>query len=374
VLLAVAIGSFFLKTTLAANVTINNGIAVEFGQGASATTSCSGSNNLNLKPNSTFTNSGGSTGSFYFKSVTVSGIPTSCNGQDFKIKAYQNLSSTPLSIFNSSGIEAIIYDVDGSSFVGGYGSNGLTISGSSGSFTVTFDSPVSLATTVTKLTLESASHTPWLCVDGGPCSLGDKGPGGGTIFYVSSGFTEVGAPCASACHYLEWAPNTWSGGSSDAQISNWSSDYLANHQAQPNDITGAGSGDVSTGSGALGQGFINTQRMLTSNGTTGYVADSSGAAYQVSRYAGNDNSAGKWFLPSVGELLAIKASSIFSSGGFLTAPLPDSANPLYWSSSESDWQSGGHGTAWYVFLLNSARQIADKAGDNHFFVRPIRAF
>ena len=74
VLLAVGIGAFYLKTTLAANVSINNGLSVEFGQGVSATASCSGSSILTLTPNSIFTNTGGSTGSFYFKSLTVSGI------------------------------------------------------------------------------------------------------------------------------------------------------------------------------------------------------------------------------------------------------------------------------------------------------------
>ena len=49
-ILLLAVGSIFLKTTLAANIVINTGVAVEFGQGVAATTACSGSSVLTITP------------------------------------------------------------------------------------------------------------------------------------------------------------------------------------------------------------------------------------------------------------------------------------------------------------------------------------
>ena len=52
--------------------------------------------------------------------------------------------------------------------------------------------------------------------------MGDTGPGGGIVFYVAaSNFTSTGSTCNTTCRYLEAAPNTWSGGSSDPTRS-WS--------------------------------------------------------------------------------------------------------------------------------------------------------
>ena len=41
-------------------------------------------------------------------------------------------------------------------------------------------------------------------------AVGDRGPGGGIVFYVSAAnFTSTGSDCSSACKYLEVAPATW---------------------------------------------------------------------------------------------------------------------------------------------------------------------
>ena len=76
-------GGLFLNTTLAANINIGTGGKVEFGQGMTMTAACSGSTSLTVTPRSSFVNASGS-GAFYFNSVTVSGIPSSCNGVDFR--------------------------------------------------------------------------------------------------------------------------------------------------------------------------------------------------------------------------------------------------------------------------------------------------
>ena len=317
-ILLVVTGSFFLKTTFAANINLVSSNPIDFGQGMEFTTACSGTNPITVKPAASFVNASGG-GAHYLTSVTVSGIPSTCNGKDFAISVFNAAGNTAVPLFTGTAgpiSTAVVYSNSGT-FQEGYQTAGATITSGSGTFTVTFPSPLALTSNIAKLTIQSGEHARWDCSMGAACSIGDIGPGGGTIFYVSAGFTEVGAPCNTSCHYLEWAPNTWGGGSSDLQVNRWSSDSQSTHQAQPNDVVG-GNGDPSTNSGAFGQGFINTQRMLTSNGTTGYVADSSGAAYLASRFAGSDNSAGKWFLPSVQELYAARSSSVFSSGGFLT--------------------------------------------------------
>ena len=138
-------GGFFVQTTLAANISINSG-PVEFGQGIMQAVACSGATNLTVTPNSTFTNVSNG-GAFYFSSVRVSNIPVDCYGDDFTIRAYGNSSSTPLALFNTASTAAVVYNNSGT-FQAGVGSTGATVSSSAGTFTITFTSPVALATSV----------------------------------------------------------------------------------------------------------------------------------------------------------------------------------------------------------------------------------
>ncbi len=217
-LLLAVTGSFFLKTTLAANISISTGVAVEFGQGVAVTSACSGASILTMRPNGTFINGSGA-GGFYLSSVTVSGIPSSCYGADFTISAFASSGNAPLPIFNTSATSAVIYDNSGT-FTIGHGAAGTLVTSGSGSFTVTFASPVALASSVAKLSLQSASHSPLTCTSDGVCSLGDTGPGGGTVYYYNAAgfncgpsFNATGSPTGGLCHYLEAAPATWQGGS-----------------------------------------------------------------------------------------------------------------------------------------------------------------
>jgi hypothetical protein len=75
-----------LASTLAANININSG-PVEFGQGVAQTTACSGDDVITLTPQSTFVNSP-TDADFYFTSLSVSGIPSSCIDTNFKFSAY----------------------------------------------------------------------------------------------------------------------------------------------------------------------------------------------------------------------------------------------------------------------------------------------
>ena len=156
-ILALFVGAgFYVQTTLASNISLNSGAPVEFGQGVTQTTSCTGDSILTLTPTSTFVNASAA-GSFYFKSVTVSGIPATSKQYDFTINAYGNTDQAPLSIFNTNSNTATIYNNAGT-FERGSGSTGMTLSSASGTFTATFNSPVALTTSIYKIVIQCGPH------------------------------------------------------------------------------------------------------------------------------------------------------------------------------------------------------------------------
>jgi hypothetical protein len=150
-------------------------------------------------------------GAYYLNAVTVSNIPSSCHGVDFNLSFYDSSTSTALPIFATSKSVAAVWNNAGT-FEIGAGSKEATITSGSGTFTITFPSPVALASQVSRVTLQSVSHVAYSCVVDLICNVGDISPSGGTIFYKSvSAFTEAGTVCGSNCYYLEYAPLTWSG-------------------------------------------------------------------------------------------------------------------------------------------------------------------
>ena len=147
-------GTYFVQTTLAANIAINTGAPVEFGQGVAMVAACSGSNSLTVTPNSAFTNASNS-GTFYLGSVTVSGIPTSCYGSEFQINAFGSTSSSPLALYNSTSTDAVIGNNQGT-FTSQGSQSGLSVTtNSTSSFTVNFTNPVATSANFVKLTIQS---------------------------------------------------------------------------------------------------------------------------------------------------------------------------------------------------------------------------
>ena len=280
--LGVAISYFGLRATLAANVTINSGQKIEFGQGLAQTTSCSGSQSLVITPISTFTNAGGSTGSFKFSSFKVSNIPSSCDGYDYTINVYDSVtSSSPLSIFNTSSTSAVIYDT-GTSFSAGVGSSGMSVTvNSSSSFTATFATPVAIAGSIYKLTIQSSPHT-LVCIEGANCSIGDTGPGGGVIFYVNSGGFTCGPTLNLTCNYLEAAPAGWGNGAND-----WS-------------LTASNVSYQSTSIGANAQGTAIGTGLRNTNAFVSQGNDASTLSGKARAYTGGGKS--DWYIPSSLEL------------------------------------------------------------------------
>ena len=338
-----------INTTLAANINLNSGQRVEFGQGVAMTTACSGSTELTVTPRSSFVNASGS-GSFYFSSVTVSGIPSSCNGVDFQISAYDSTTSTALPIFSDTKTVASIWN-NGGSFQGGAGWLGSSITSGSGTFTVSFTTPVALASTVEKLTLQSTSHAAGDCRTESLCAVGDIGPGGGMVFYAGAPFTMAGATCDTNCRYLAWAPVSWA--STQSQNGSFNVPGTATTDARatlmPSNLL------VGT-STSFGSGLNNTKLMANAAGSG---TSSSNAAKAALLYAASDSSAGQWFLPSRDELVALYQSSVRSRGDFQALNL--------WSSSEVNSVNN------FQVTMETGEVTAESRGIPKLF-RPIRAF
>jgi hypothetical protein len=366
---AVIIGSiFFFQSTFAGNISLNSGSGVEFGQGVSQAVACSGATNLTLTPRSSFTN--GSPGAHYLQSVTVSNIPESCYGVDFTISAYNDTSSNPLALFNSTSTNAVIYN-DNGTFLPGTRVTGMTVESGAGTFTATFTTPVAQSSSVFKLTIQSGLHFVY--------KVGDRGPGGGIVYYVSAtNFTSTGSTCNTTCRYLEVAPATWQ----SAGISVASDTY---YRMSDNITVATGQNTVTAGTESgfvgekfnwkIGQGFYNTSVMKVAGAT-------SAAQAKVLAYAGG-STAGQWFIPSMNELNELCKYARGQTTGVLTVActssgtLKTTANAgtdlggfggdYYWASSEIDAANARR------LYFGTGGQYSTLKNDTNL-VRPVRAF
>lgn len=343
-LLLIVGGTYLVQTTLAANISLNSGSAVEFGQGVAMTAACSGANALTVTPNSEFANASGS-GAHYLKTITVSGIPVGCNGVDFNISVFDSVTSSALPMFGSTKSVATIWNNAGT-FEGGTGYSGSSITSGSGTFTITFTTPVALASNVSRITLQSSGHAPFSCALDLICSVGDTSPSGGIVFYKSvSAFTETGTACASDCHYLEYAPLSWYPGNDDGSFN-----FSYNGASKYGIPVTAGTKD------ALGAGYNNTALIITAGDTQG--AHARAKAY-VGPYA---NTTGQWFIPSTNEMNAIWDSSAKSLGGF---------RPNEYHVSVQD---EGSQRCKSINFFNRSNNSQGCTGANPYRARPIRAF
>jgi hypothetical protein len=363
-LLSISIAYFGFKTTLAANVTINGGSAVEFGQGLAQTTSCSGGQSIIITPLSSFTNSAGSTGSFKFSSFKVSNIPSSCYGFDFSVSAYDSTTGTnPLAIFNSSSTSATIYNNNGFFSTGIDGAGLTTATISSSSFSATFDTPVTSAPSVYKITIQSSLHKAIPCSQlNGDCKLGDTGPGGGTVFYVNVGGFTCGPTLNKTCHYMEVpSTNTWSGGGTDPSytyaVSAYQNTLVPNLATQSSTVSSA----------EIGLGYQSSVYIVNQNGTPYTYA--AGAARAYSGGSQND-----WYLPNTSEANQLckyaNGQPWVSDATMCTGASPSLGLSLarYWTTSEYNNQ--------YASVMDFAiPQLPFNLLKSYAYqIRPIRSF
>ena len=227
----------------------------------------------------------------------------------------------------------------------------------------------------------SATQTFALTVTAVVYTVGQRGPGGGIVYYVSGNyFTSTGSTCDTQCKYLEVAPATWqSAGVSVANDSTyvWSNNFTA---LTGQDITTASTEGIAPNTNEklnwkIGQGFNNTSVMKVSGAT-------SAAQAAVLAYAGT-SIAGQWFIPSTNELNELCKYARGQTTGDLKVActtggtLKSTANAgtdlggfkadFYWSSSEYSADA-----AWLQGFHNGFRNASDKR--NERYVRPVRAF
>lgn len=336
-LLLIVSGSYAIQTTLAGNISLNNGSRIEFGQGSLRTASCSGETFLVITPHATFTNAH-SSGSYKFNSVTVSEIPDSCFGVDFLIKAYSDSDFTPLSLFNTDSTTAVIYDNSGT-FEVGTGGTGTSITSGSGSFTITFDTPTALSSTVFKLTIQSGKHTPAPVPPPRIYSVGEIGPGGGKVFYATLTPFSCGEELELMCTTLEAAPFNWN--STQDIATAWCSSGASRNTTVL--------GGIHPTNSVIGVGLKNTIAI---------AASCTGGAANIARdYRGGGFD--DWHLPDLGEWLKMDAAD--STLGVL--------NNYYNLSDEADLNDG------FVGMLGVGIGSATNSGKTvAYLVRPIRAF
>ena len=194
------------------------------------------------------------------------------------------------------------------------------------------------------------------CPVKGNCEIGNRGPGGGIVFYVAPTPQPWG-------QYLEAAPATWNGTKTDPTIA-WCDGVDASLVSTVTDP-----GLLKLLGTEIGKGQGDTQLMST--------ACKSGAANLVSAYRGGGKS--DWFLPSMDELNKLYQNktatyaSIVVSGGKSSSTVEhetiigDLASGSYWSSSENDAMS-----AWSQRFYGGYQENMPKGGT--LYVRPIRAF
>jgi len=302
--------TFFLPNTVGGKVSINSSSSIyEFGQGVAQAFPCSNSTNLTITPRSQFGNVANTTGTHYFKSITFSGIPSSCIGVDFVVSAFNNSDSNPLSLYNVDNKFAYVSMDPGPVFSPGLNSNGLTVQTNapvSGfySFTLTFDNPLANAAQVYKVTVQTSTHQIWNCALGGPCTVGDLGPGGGTVFYHNiSGFncgaldSATGSPSGGLCNNLEVAPSGFNSSYGTVTVKSVLSTLYPGIIPSPYDSGG------SVNSSDIGAGLKYTNGIIASNtrpAPCNAIATCTSAPFIPRLYSSNNLT--DWYLPNISEL------------------------------------------------------------------------
>jgi hypothetical protein len=348
---ALAVGALIillgLRSTFAANISLNNSQPVEFGQGKVLTSACH--SEILVTPNSSFINSDGG-GEYRFTSLKFSEIDSDgshCSNKTFTIKAYGSSGGIPLNFVGSTS-EIIVKDTGSNFALNPVTGVSLTqVSGDVSSFTLLFNSVNSpmLAGDLGRITIESKDSPVEITY-----SLNDTGPGGGWIVYHSVVGFSCGLTLSETCHYLEAAKANWNSGSNSFQwaITAYKDVYVGG---------GALARDATKNCDAIGCGLKNTQAII----------DQGNDATTAAGIARAFNGGGKtdWFLPSIDELHEV--SSVLKTGN------GDLANNLTWSSSES--RNSPVRARWQLpsVSIGSFSDNIDRKNSSHD-VRPVRAF
>ena len=216
---------------------------------------------------------------------------------------------------------------------------------------------------------------PATCANGGTCIVGDRGPGGGIVFYYSAdGFacgpnhTETASATGGKCKWLEVARSGWDSKSGDPELSWAKSTYAA---MDVEGVANVDSENINDSSG-VGLGYKNSIAIVNQGNDTTTAA---GAARAYTGGSKND-----WYLPTSAELnllcqwqggIAPSVTTACTGGTLNSATYGAGSGGFvgyyYWSSSEI-----AASPAWAQYLSNGYQLNANKNNTN--YVRPVRAF
>ena len=151
-----------LGSTLAANISLGSGAALEFGQGVQVTSACD--NAITLTPKAVFVN--GAAPSFMLSTIAFTGVDaastTTCQGKTLSLNAYGESSNTPLQIATAGstplttatiGITSTIPTSAGGTVIGNVSGGGTDALG----FELGFTTPSTTSGAIYKLTLQSSN-------------------------------------------------------------------------------------------------------------------------------------------------------------------------------------------------------------------------
>ena len=149
-----------LGSTLAANISLGTGSAIEFGQGVQVAAACDSS--ITLSPRANFVN--GSNPQFFLSTISFSDVDgraagTGCAGKTLTLNAYGDVSATPLDIATGS-ISVATIGINGSTPTTSAGfviGNTANLATATSSFDLGITTPAATAGAVFKLTLQSGN-------------------------------------------------------------------------------------------------------------------------------------------------------------------------------------------------------------------------
>lgn len=211
----------------------------------------------------------------------------------------------------------------------------------------------------TESTQSPSSSVNATTVDDGTYKLGDKGPGGGIIFYIGTKPFPCGESLETLCTYLEAAPPE-----AETDLPWTTDDNLSTRVS-------------SRMSGALGSGWVNSLLIQSQIGNDG---KNSAAGYSLEY---QNNGVSDWYLPTTAELDQLCAYArqtpepTTEPGCPIAAEVrPGFAVAYYWTSTESDLKDDEA----YAIVINTGPEVNSVLGSTTLGkskkakVRPIRAF
>ena len=336
----------------ATNISINSAIPVSLGAGYSLATSCD--ENVTVKA---LTAPDAATGQFYVATIALSDVDqtpiTGCGYRNAEVAlkingqmTYASWSIVPSATndtFSFTGATFSINNKYANTLLTPFQANGLT-------------------NVAVKMS-------------GNGYQVGDIGPGGGRVFYVSTtgfncgpSYTATGSPYNFKCYYLEAAPTTGANAWTDAAYV-WSGNTttVVNNASAPETATAT----------AIGWGYRNTLAMVLQDAT----ANKAGT---ISRAYRGPNNLSDWYLPSFDELnqmckwakgVAWSSDATVCAGGTINtgAGAAGFGNYDYWSSSDRGTGFGDYARYQWFPSGIQGRTAKSMAGQN-LYVRPIRAF